>query len=287
MNDSPRPLYQRPQTLETCLHLLSDGTWTIIAGCTLYYVDWRSRPLTDRLLDITAIAELKDITIDAVQVRLGALATWSDIARATLPAECSPLQQAARRIGARQIQNVGTLGGNVCGAAANADGIPPLLIADAEVELCAADRMRTLPLATFLRGSRQTGREADELLTAILIPRRYFHHTGIYIKLSRRAYQGLAIVSVAARIGTDHSGRIATTGVAVGGCSAVAQRLPALEMRLVEQAIDSGLPDLFDAETDLARLTPMTDAMASADYRADAAATLVRRSLQALQRTRR
>ena len=285
MNDTPRSPFQRPQTLDKCLLLLGDGTWTIIAGCTLYYLDWRSHPFTDQLLDISAIDELREIAVDADQVRLGALATWTDIARATLPRECLPLQQAARRVGATQIQNVGTLGGNLCGAAANADGIPPLLIADAEVELRAADRSRTLPLAAFLRGNRQTARDPDELLTAIIVPRRHFAHAGVYLKLARRAYQGVAIVSVAARLGRDADGRIATAGVAIGGCAAVAQRLPGLEWRLVGQPMGGDLDALFHPDSDLAPLTPMTDAMATANYRLDAAATLVRRALHSLQRT--
>jgi Aerobic-type carbon monoxide dehydrogenase, middle subunit CoxM/CutM homologs len=283
--DGLAPTFRRPATLDEALGLLADGGSTVIAGCTLYYLDGDSRPLTDRLIDITGLAALKDIAVTADHVRLGACVTWSQVADAALPAEVRPLQQAARRIGALQIQNVGTLGGNICGASANADGIPPLLIADATVELRAAGRSRTLPLADFLRGHRQTARAPDELLTAIIVPRVPHAQAGVFLKLSRRAYQGLASVSVAARLGRERDGRIASAAVAVGTCSAVAQRLPLLERRLESAPADAALPALFDPAADLACLTPATDMMATADYRREAVATLVRRALQTVQRS--
>lgn len=286
-DDGTSPLYHRPLTLDETLHRLADGGSTVIAGCTLYYLDGRSRPLADRLIDITGVTELNGIGMAADHVRIGALTTWSTLANASLPVECAPLQQAAQRVGALQIQNVGTLGGNLCGAAANADGIPPLLVADAEVELRSTRHVRTLPLVTFLRGNRQTAREPDELLTAVIVPRRVGNQTGVFLKLARRAYQGVAIVSVAAQLGTDDAVRIASAGIVVGACSAVAQRLPTLEQRLLGQSITGALATVFDPGVDLASLTPMTDAMATADYRRDAAATLVRRALQTLRQSAR
>lgn len=280
--DMISPLYRRPASLDEALRLLADGGSTVVAGCTLYYLDGRSRPLTDRLIDITSIAELRCIEIAADHIRIGPLVTWSQLAEAALPVECVPLQQAARRIGALQIQNVGTLGGNLCGAAATADGIPPLLIADASVELRAAGRRRTLPLTQFLRGHRQTAREREELLTAISVPRLAGRQAGVFYKLARRAYQGIALVSVAARVVHDDAGAVRSAAVAVGACSAVAQRLSALERRLAGTSANRPLDALFDPAIDLAALTPATDTLATADYRRDAAATLVRRALQAL-----
>lgn len=276
------PLYRRPASLDEALRLLADGGSTVIAGCTLYFLDGRNHPLTDRLIDITGVAELQRIEIAADHVRIGPLVTWSQLAETALPVECVPLQQAARRIGALQIQNVGTLGGNLCGAAATADGIPPLLIVDASVELQALGGRRTLPLTQFLLGHRQTAREPDELLTAVIVPRQSGSRPGVFLKLARRAYQGIALVSVAAWVVRDDAGMVATAAVAVGACAAVAQRLAALEGRLKGTTAGRPLDPLFDPDIDLAALTPATDTLATAEYRRDAASTLVRRALQGL-----
>lgn len=282
--DVPAGLYHRPQTLDETLRLLAAAPWTVIAGCTLYYVDGYVRPHLDRLLDITDLDELKGMQVHADRVRLGALTTWTALAGAALPAECAPLQQAARRIGARQIQNVGTIGGNLCGAAANADGIPPLLIADAAVELRSLRRSRTLPLAAFLLGNRQTARQPDEVMSTIILPRRSTPQAGVFLKLARRAYQGLSVATVAARLGTDAGHRIGEAAIAIGACSPVAQRLPTLERRLIGRSIEELRLDLMvDANEDFAPLAPITDTIATAEYRLDVAATLVRRALQTLQ----
>ena len=103
-------------------------------------------------------------------MRIGAGATWSAIAAAPLPPDCRVLQEAACTVGSVQIRNAGTLGGNLSDAAGTADGVPPLLVLGASVELSAAAGTRTLPLADFILGNRRTAKRPDELLTAVLIP---------------------------------------------------------------------------------------------------------------------
>ena len=81
-----------------------------------------------------------------------------------------PLKAAAREVGAAQIQNRGTIGGNLCNASPAADGVPPLLIIDAEVELASARGTHRMPLDAFLLGNRRTALAPDEILTAVLAP---------------------------------------------------------------------------------------------------------------------
>ena len=88
---------------------------------------------------------------------------------------------------------------------------------------------RSLPLGDFVLGNRQTDRAADELLVAIHVPRRAEGSRSHFVKLGARRYLVISIVSMALRLDIDDSGRIAGAGVAVGACSAVPQRLPALE----------------------------------------------------------
>ena len=103
-------------------------------------------------------------------LRIGACTTWSAIRDAALPPAFDALRAAAAEVGGGQIQNAGTIGGNLCNASPAADGVPPLLALDAEVELASAAGTRRLPLAAFLRGPRRTDRRPGEMLTAVLIP---------------------------------------------------------------------------------------------------------------------
>jgi len=84
-----------------------------------------------------------------------------------LPASFDALKESAREIGSIQIQNSGTIGGNLCNASPAADGVPPLLVLDAEVELASAKGLRRLPLSEFILGNRKTALEEGEVLTAV------------------------------------------------------------------------------------------------------------------------
>ena len=136
-------LYLRPGTIEEAVFQLSAGHYTVVAGCTDYYCQPKRQPLEDAILDITGISEARGIVDADGDFRLGALTTWSEIAGAELPPQFDALKEAARQIGGVQIQNTGTIGGNLCNASPAADGVPPLLALDAHVELRSAAGART------------------------------------------------------------------------------------------------------------------------------------------------
>lgn len=179
-----------------------------------------------------------------------------------------------------QIQNVATLGGNLCNASPAADGAPPLLTLDASVELASQAGSRRLPLARFLLGNRATARRPDEVLTAILIPRTIESGRSTFLKLGARRYLVISITTVAAIVTVDDDGRVAEARVAVGSCSAVARRLPELEQHLVGADARRPLSVLVEARH-LAALSPIDDGRASAEYRREAALELTRRALDA------
>src|SRR5205814_2216166 len=122
------------------------------------------------VVDITALRELRGIVIEDEYIRIGGLTTWTEIVRIPLPRCFDALKAAAREIGSVQIQNRGTVAGNLCNASPAADGVPPLLALDAEVELASAVEKRRLALAEFITGNRNTARKTDEILSAVLIP---------------------------------------------------------------------------------------------------------------------
>jgi len=126
--------YMRPTQLSDALTLLASGTWDVLSGGTDYYPGLRDEPPTAPILDISAIEGLREVTREAKGWRIGALATWTDVIRADLPAAFDGLKLAAREVGSVQIQNRATLAGNLCNASPAADGVPPLLTLDAGVE---------------------------------------------------------------------------------------------------------------------------------------------------------
>ncbi|MGH8927892.1 MAG: FAD binding domain-containing protein, partial [Acidimicrobiia bacterium] len=119
-------LYLAPTDLDVALEALAGESLTVLAGGTDFYPARVGKPLIEPVLDISHLSSLRGIEISAGSYRIGALTHWSDIREATLPAGFDGLRLAAREVGAAQVQNAGTIGGNLCNASPAADGIPPL-----------------------------------------------------------------------------------------------------------------------------------------------------------------
>lgn len=272
--------YSRPDTLDEALRILSAGSRTLLAGGTDHYPARVDRFTDEDILDLTAIGALRGIAELADHWRLGALTTWTELAEAALPPLFDGYRRAAREVGGRQVQNAGTLGGNLCNASPAADGTPNLLALDARVELTSAAGRRELAIPDFVLGNRRTARLPDEIVTALIVPKPAAAARTAFAKLGARRYLVISIVMVAARLEVEGD-RIARAGIAVGACSAVPQRLPALEARLVGQSLASGLHDLV-AASDIAGLAPLDDVRGSAAYRRAAAVTLLRDTLAGL-----
>ena len=275
----------RPNTLKEACFVLAEFSSQIINGGTCIFPALTDRPVSGPLLDLSCLQELKAIRIAEDSVRIGARTTWSDIATATLPRCFDCLKQAARRLGSLQIQNVATIAGNLCNASAAADGVPPLLALDAEIELTSSKGRRRIRLADFMIGDRKTCRRDDEILTTIIVPRAIDAGLSVLFKLGARRFLSQSIVTVAAIIEPEAGARVRQARIAVGSCSPVAQRLPELERRLIGKIAEPGLGDLA-AAPDLAALSPIDDDRASASYKRDASLILVQRMIDACVRAR-
>jgi CO/xanthine dehydrogenase FAD-binding subunit len=274
--------YVRPERLADALEILAAGDRLILAGATDVYPAHVGRPLDEPVLDISAMRGLRAIASDADGWRIPALATWTDIAEAPLPRLFDGLRRAARTIGGPQVQNAGTLCGNLCNASPAADGIPNLLALDATVELASLGGIRRLAVGEFVTGYRRTARRPDELVTAVLVPRPDREARSTFGKLGSRAYLVISIVMVAGVLEIVE-GRIAAARLAVGACSPVALRLTGLEAALTGHDLRPDLADLVEPGH-LAALAPIDDVRATAAYRLDTAATLVRRAITELAR---
>ena len=275
-------VYIRPNTLSQALDALAERPYTPLAGGTDIYpaqanlAAWNRAPDLD-VLDISALPDLQGIEETAEAWRLGALTTWTAAIESGLPVWFDGLRKAGRTVGGRQIQNRGTLAGNLCNASPAADGVPPLLALDCEVELASTAGRRRLPLSDFILGNRSTARRPDELLIELWIPKPRQAARSTFLKLGARSYLVISIAMVAATLEV-HDGRVTAARLAVGSCSAAAQRLPDLEAALQDKPCDAALATAVEADH-LRGLTPIDDVRGSADYRRDAALTLVRRAL--------
>lgn len=271
-------MYLQPRTIQEACLSLAEAPAAILAGGTDVYPALGDRRPHNRVLDVSRVADLRGVARDDQHVRIGAGTTWTDLIAADLPACFDGLKAAAREVGSVQIQNLGTIGGNLCNASPAADGVPPLLTLDAEVELASQAGRRRLPVAEFLLGNRRTRLRPDEILTAILVPRAFERGRSIFLKLGGRRYLVISVVMVSAVVELAPDGRVRLARVAIGSCSAVAQRLPGLEADLLGAEATPGLGRLVTADH-LATLSPIDDLRASAAYRVEAALELTRRAL--------
>jgi CO/xanthine dehydrogenase FAD-binding subunit len=242
--------YWRPATLEAALRVLAEEEAPqLLAGGTDVYpartqaAAWGAAPET-ALLDLTGIAALRGVAREGDHWRIGALTPWATLRDAPPAPGFQALAEAAAQVGGRQIQARGTIGGNLCNASPAADGVPPLLVLDASVELASPHGVRVLALRDFVLGNRRTARAPDEILTAIRVRAAMAEPPSVFLKLGARRHLVISIVMVAA----SANGR-----TAIGSCSEVA--------RLWEEGV-----------------APIDDVRATADYRRAAAAELVARA---------
>ncbi len=271
--------YLRPSRLEDALTALA-RPHVVLAGGTDFYPARVGRAIDEDVLDIGGIAVLRGISADAAGWRLGATTTWSELLETDLPPLFDGLKQAAREVGGRQIQNAGTLAGNLCNASPAADGVPCLLALDAEIEIAGPAGSRRLALRQFITGVRRTALTQDELVVAVHVPRPGNEARSAFLKLGTRRYLVISIAMAAATLEIA-DGRVASARIAVGACSPIAERLTDLEAALAGAPLDARLAERVEV-SHLAPLSPIDDVRGSAAYRSDATVTVLRRLLQGL-----
>lgn len=270
--------YLRPRRLADAVAALqAKPALRVIAGGTDVYPSLGQAALRADLLDITGIADLRGVHHGPQGLRIGALASWADVQRMALPPGYHALQQAGREVGSPQIQNAGTVAGNVVNASPAADGTVALMTLDAQVDIVGPQGERRVALADFVTGVRRVALKPGELVVGLHLPPA--PGRSAFVKLGARKYLVISIAMVAVHVETGADGAITGAAVAVGACSPVARRLPGLEAALV----GARASDLARAvRADLVEgLAPISDVRAGADYRAEVVPVLIRRALAA------
>ena len=258
-----------PRSLNDALKMLRDeGPLVPMAGCTDLYVALNFGTLQPkRFLNLWTLDALRGIEARGSALRIGALTTYTDIMKSGVIRRRLPmLAAAAREIGGVQIQNRGTIGGNVANASPAGDTLPVLLAADATVVLRSGAGTRRVPMTSFYTGYRQTVARPDELIVSFEIPplkgRQWFR------KVGTRAAQAIAKIVVAGV--WDKARADARPRLAMGSVAPVPLRLSQ-----TEQALGRGA-SLAEAQEILRReISPIDDLRSTADYRHQVAANLL------------
>lgn len=255
----------RPRTLDEALRALhEDGPLRPIAGCTdvLVGMHFGTEPAR-RFLDLWPLEELRGIREEGGGLRLGALTPWSDVRDSALVREHLPaLSAAAREIGGVQIQNRGTVGGNLANGSPAGDSLPVFAVAEAVVIARSVREERRIPFDGFYTGYRATALRPDELIVAVEVPRvdgrQWFR------KVGTRAAQAISKVVMAGVRGPE-------IRVAVGSVAATVVRLPRTEACLARGGSLQEAQRVLEGE-----IHPIDDMRSTAEYRRRVASNVLR-----------
>ena len=271
--------YRRAADLKDAVSLRQQMGYPFVAGGTDIYPAIENGIRFSGLIDVSKVDALGGkIRCEGNDWIIPALATWTDVVEADLPAQFNSLKQAASEVGGRQIQNTGTVAGNICNASPAADGIPALMAMDAKVVIAGPADEREVLLEQFVLGNRKTDLNEGEILCAVKVPARGDRTASAFRKLGARRYLVISIVMAAATLECDAAGKITYAGISIGACAARALRLPDWEAALRGRQIGD-LETVEMTPAFLSPLTPMDDIRGSGEYRKHAAGVLVREAL--------
>ena len=254
-----------PRSLDEALRMIrSDGPLVPIAGCTDVFVNlhFGTTPAR-RFLNLWPLDELRGIEARGGVLRIGGLTTYTELIRSDVVRDWLPsLVAAAREVGGVQIQNRGTIAGNVANGSPAGDSLPVLAAVDAVVVLRSVDGERRVPFPAFYTGYRTTVIRPDELIVAVEVPR--VEGRQWFRKVGTRAAQAISKVVIAAV-------RAPRPRIALGSVAATVVRLPA-----TEECLASG-GSIDEAQRVLAsEIRPIDDVRSTAEYRLRVAGNLLR-----------
>ena len=285
MPNAIEPASESPTRLEAAYALLADADgppWRPIAGGTdlMVQVTGEIGEPPARVLDIWALDELRGISVDGDALVIGALTTYTEIRRSPVVAEFLPaLAEAAATIGAAQIQNRGTIGGNVVNASPAGDTLPVLLACGAEMVLGSAAGERTVVADEFWPAYRTTARKPDELLLRVRIPLAPDRQVRFRKIGTRRAQAISKVVMALAWRATGDDQPWTDVRLALGSVAATTVRVGA-----TEAVLEGARPNRETADAAVAALTaelkPIDDVRSTAYYRRAVAGRVLHRLLR-------
>ncbi len=277
--------YFAPTSLDQAVECLKDGDVTILAGGTdLTPQSQAGRvKIKHTLMNVRHIPQLSGITLEGKEIRIGALATITEIMEHPLVKEHLPvLVEACDHFASDQIRNAGTIGGNICNASPAGDTLIPLLVLDACVELASMPEAKLyrhcMPLSTFFVGPGKTRKSLCELVTCVRIPLPAPDHVAHFYKLGTRPALDISTISIGVG-GTLKKGILSNVRVAFGAVAPTPTRASQTEQALEGQRLDAATIDKVAA---VARdeVKPIDDVRATAWYRKQMIHNITKRMLR-------
>jgi len=277
------PPVESPRSLAEAYALLAADAYRPVAGGTdlLVQITGELGEPPERVLDIWHLDELRGIRMESNALVIGALTTYAELRRSPLVAELLPaFAEAAATIGAAQIQNRGTIGGNVMNASPAGDMLPLLLACDAQLVAGTAAGERWLAAGEFWPSYRRTALEPSELLLRISVPLPGARQVR-YRKVGTRRAQAISKVVMALAWQTDDDGDASWRNVhlALGSVAPVPIRARQTEAVLEGAAPTEATADRA-ASTLAGEISPIDDVRSSADYRRAVAARVLHRLIR-------
>lgn len=270
-----------PRTLSEALPLLNESV-TVVAGCTdLMVQDHSLHRSHQAVLDVLRLPELLGIREDGDWLDIGAAVTFSALRIDPLILKHAPvLAEVSATIGAWQIQNRATLGGNIINASPAGDSLPMLLALGAEVVLASAQGTRTLSYDAMHTGYRTTARAANELLVRVRVPKSSISTQARFVKVGTRAAQAISKVMVGLWVDSVQN-QVRDIRIAAGSVAATPVRLSAVEQLCRGQKLSAQLADQA-GEAASQMVTPIDDVRSTAEYRRHVLGRVVRRAILSL-----
>lgn len=262
---------QTPATLEEAYALLTQPGRSIrvIAGGTDVMVLMNAHVLdAAEFLNIWRLEELRGISDEGDALRIGALTTYTQLIRSELVGRLAPaLVAASRTIGAVQIQNRGTIGGNIVNASPAGDSLPVLAAYDAEIEIGSARGARRVRFTDFYAGYRRTMLQMDELVLAVRLPKlkEGEGERDFYWKVGTRRAQAISKAVLAAKARMN-GGTIEAISIGVGSVAPTVIRAPHTERLLTGANLTAELME--QARRMIAQeVAPISDLRSTEHYR--------------------
>lgn len=225
--------YVSAQTVEDAVRLLNEpGKRCIpLAGGTDIFVALRVNPLWfDRLVDISRIPELHQITLEGDQVTLGAAVTHSKVAKSPLIKKIAPfLSAGCESVGGPAIRNAGTVGGNVANAAACADSLPSLACLETIAYLRSPQGQRQVPAEELITAPHKTQIQPGEIITHFTFKKPSERAKSWFIKIGRRNAQSISRLSLAVIGSTNDAGIVDYIRICPGAAAATTIRFRSVE----------------------------------------------------------
>ena len=280
--------YFQPQSLEKALEIKAEyeDQIEVAAGTTdLLVANYEKLHQIKNWLDLDKLSELRQIEVKDNNLYIGAMATHLQLMKSDLIKEKFPvLAAAAEDVGSPQIRSRGTIGGNICTSSPAGDLLAPLLSYQASFKLQSAEAERIVEAEEFFTGPKRNLMEADELLTEIIIPLTENKREGAWVKVGRRKALVISTLTLSVVLEFEAE-QIVKAGVAMGSVAPTPIRLGEVEEMMLGNTLAELDYKKLGQEVK-ARINPIDDLRGTKEYREDAAADVMIRALNEIERKR-